>query len=44
VSLTSAAALVVWAFWIADDLSRFTDKLPDVPLLVVVVNGIAFAW
>jgi membrane protease YdiL (CAAX protease family) len=39
----SGLALVVWGTWIATDLSRFTETLPEVSLLWIIINGIGFA-
>jgi len=38
----SALALVGWALLIAEDLSIFLDYVPDVPLGVLVIYGLAF--
>jgi len=41
--LLTGIGLLIWNFWIADDLSTFTNNLPDVPLFYILINGIGFA-
>jgi membrane protease YdiL (CAAX protease family) len=39
----SGLALFIWAKFIAKDLQQFTNNIPDLPLIWIVLNGIGFA-
>jgi len=42
-SLISGLSLFIWGKYVAEDLSKFVDILPDVPLVWILINGIGFA-
>ena len=42
-SVVSGWALFIWGQYIAEDLSKFTDTLPDVTVIWILLNGVGFA-
>ncbi len=42
-SLLSGITLFVWGRFVTNDLSKFTDNLPNVPIEWIIINGIGFA-
>lgn len=42
-AIISGPGLYIWGVFIADDLSQFTDMLPEVPVTWILINGIGFA-
>lgn len=43
-SLISGAALLIWGLFIAADLTEFTENLPEVSLIWILLNGLGFAF
>lgn len=42
-SVVSGLALFIWGFFIADDLTKFIDNLPEVAITWIIINGVGFA-